>query len=201
MPDCRTGLRAALIATLAVFTGGAGAEYPERPIRLIISSAAGGSPDVVSRILAVELVRQMAQQIVDYPDESDLDGGVFPNGSYPVPSNMPIETWPVGTGGLTLQQWQMDVNNTGGDRHGIMVAPSTGSAPTCRSAQIVPRDGSGWHDARRAVAGMAGQHGLERLVGAVHEIGARAAVDVQIDEARRDEAVAGVDHLRSATRQ
>ena len=45
-------------------TGAAHAEYPERPIRLIISSAAGGSPDVVTRILAVELVRQMGQQIV-----------------------------------------------------------------------------------------------------------------------------------------
>src|SRR3954454_24441404 len=43
---------------------------------------------------------------LEYPDESDLDGGVFPNGSYPLPSNMPIETWPVGTGTLSLQQWQ-----------------------------------------------------------------------------------------------
>ncbi len=40
------------------------AAYPERPIRLIISSAAGGSPDVVTRILAIELVKQMGQQIV-----------------------------------------------------------------------------------------------------------------------------------------
>ena len=40
------------------------AEYPERPIRLIIASAAGGSPDVVTRILAAELVKQMGQQIV-----------------------------------------------------------------------------------------------------------------------------------------
>ena len=46
------------------FAPGAQAEYPERSIRLIISSAAGGSPDVVTRILAVELVRQMGQQIV-----------------------------------------------------------------------------------------------------------------------------------------
>src|SRR5205823_8859941 len=64
---------------------------------------------------------------VDYPDESDLDGGTFPNGSYPIPSNMPIETWPRGTGSLTLQQWQMDVTNIGGDRHGIIVAPGIGS--------------------------------------------------------------------------
>jgi hypothetical protein len=64
---------------------------------------------------------------LDYPDESDLDGGTFPNGSYPIPSNMPIESWPKGTGGLTLQQWQIDVNNTGGDRHAIIVAPGVGS--------------------------------------------------------------------------
>lgn len=64
---------------------------------------------------------------LDYPDESDLDGGVSPNGRYPIPANQPIETWPKGTGNLTLQQWQQDVNNTGGDRHGIMVAPGAGS--------------------------------------------------------------------------
>ena len=64
---------------------------------------------------------------LDYPDESDLDGGSYPNGSYPIPTNQPIESWPRGTGNLTLQQWQMDVNNNGGDRHGIMVAPGVGS--------------------------------------------------------------------------
>ena len=46
------------------FTSAGRAEYPERPIRLVISSAAGGSPDVVTRILAAELVKQMGQQIV-----------------------------------------------------------------------------------------------------------------------------------------
>ena len=47
-----------------LITHTAWAAYPERPIRLIISSAAGGSPDVVTRILAIELVKQMGQQIV-----------------------------------------------------------------------------------------------------------------------------------------
>src|SRR5438874_11754396 len=56
---------------------------------------------------------------LDYPDESDLDGGTYPNGSYPIPLDMLIETWPRGTGSLTLQQWQMDATNIGGDRHGI----------------------------------------------------------------------------------
>ena len=64
---------------------------------------------------------------LDYPDESDLDGGTYPNGRYPIPANQPIESWPKGTGTLTLQQWQQDVNNSGGDRHGIMVAPGAGS--------------------------------------------------------------------------
>ena len=63
----------------------------------------------------------------NYPDESDLDGGTYPNGRYPIPSNMPVEGWPKGTGNLTLQQWQMDVNNDGGDRHSIIVAPGAGS--------------------------------------------------------------------------
>ena len=49
----------------------------------------------------------------NYPDESDLDGGTYPNGRYPIPSNMPVEGWPKETGNLTLQQWQMDVNNDG----------------------------------------------------------------------------------------
>jgi tripartite-type tricarboxylate transporter receptor subunit TctC len=52
----------ALVITGAAFC--AHADYPERPIRLIISSAAGGSPDVVTRIPAAELVKQMGQQIV-----------------------------------------------------------------------------------------------------------------------------------------
>lgn len=63
----------------------------------------------------------------NYPDESDLDGGTYPNGRYPIPSNMPVETWPRGTGSLTLQQWQQDVNNDGGDRHSIIVEPGVGS--------------------------------------------------------------------------
>jgi hypothetical protein len=64
---------------------------------------------------------------LDYPDESDLDGGTFPNGRYPIPSNQPIESWPKDQPGVSLQQWQMDVNNSGGDRHGIIVAPGAGS--------------------------------------------------------------------------
>jgi hypothetical protein len=77
----------------------------------------------------------------NYPDESDLDGGTFPNGSYPIPANLPVETWPRDTGNLTLQQWQQDVNDTGGDRHAIIVAPGAGSI---WETWLTKLTGSGW---------------------------------------------------------
>jgi tripartite-type tricarboxylate transporter receptor subunit TctC len=38
--------------------------YPSRPLRLIVPSAPGGSPDINSRELANELTKQMGQQVV-----------------------------------------------------------------------------------------------------------------------------------------
>lgn len=38
--------------------------YPSRPLRLIVPSAPGGSPDINARELAHELTRQMGQQVV-----------------------------------------------------------------------------------------------------------------------------------------
>src|SRR5258705_7723771 len=64
MSACPLYLRITLALGLSVVAGGVHADYPERPIRLIISSAAGGSPDVGSRILAAELTKQMGQQII-----------------------------------------------------------------------------------------------------------------------------------------
>jgi hypothetical protein len=78
---------------------------------------------------------------LDYPDESDLDGGSGTTGRYPIPNNQPIETWPLGTGTLTLQQWQHDVNDDGGDRHSIAVAPGLGSFWETWQAKLV---GSAW---------------------------------------------------------
>lgn len=54
---------------------------------------------------------------LDYPDESDLDGGTYPNGRYSIPSNMPIETWPRGTGGLTLVADEFDQCRRRSSRH------------------------------------------------------------------------------------
>src|SRR5688572_28653297 len=64
MISIRIAASAAVASGLLFSAAIAAAEYPERPIRLIISSAVGGSPDIVTRILAAELVKQMGQQIV-----------------------------------------------------------------------------------------------------------------------------------------
>ena len=68
----------------------------------------------------------VAIRFFNYPNESDLDGGTAPGGTYPLPANLPVELWPRETGKLTLAQWQQDVNKAGGDRHAIVVKPGAG---------------------------------------------------------------------------
>ena len=51
---------AALLVPSAAWPQG----YPSKPIRLIVPYAAGGSPDITSRLVAHELSRQMGQQVV-----------------------------------------------------------------------------------------------------------------------------------------
>jgi len=60
MPHLRIVLLAACSASVPAWS----ADYPDRPIRFIAPSAAGGSADALIRVLAVELGRQMNQQIV-----------------------------------------------------------------------------------------------------------------------------------------
>ncbi|MBN8535208.1 MAG: tripartite tricarboxylate transporter substrate binding protein [Rhizobiales bacterium] len=40
------------------------AQYPDKPIKFIVPSAAGGSPDVISRLLATELQKQLGQPVI-----------------------------------------------------------------------------------------------------------------------------------------
>ncbi len=53
-----------LLASLALLPLRAHASWPERPLRLIVPSAAGGSPDVICRILGGELGKALGQTIV-----------------------------------------------------------------------------------------------------------------------------------------
>ena len=52
------------IASLAFVVNAAHAAYPDRPLRYILGSAAGGGPDVAARIIMSELSRQTGQQVI-----------------------------------------------------------------------------------------------------------------------------------------
>jgi tripartite-type tricarboxylate transporter receptor subunit TctC len=47
-----------------VFATGAAAQYPDKPIKLIVPQAAGSATDTVARILGAELAKEVGQQII-----------------------------------------------------------------------------------------------------------------------------------------
>jgi tripartite-type tricarboxylate transporter receptor subunit TctC len=57
--------RAALVLLPLVAPGNAGAQqWPTRPIKMIVTQAAGGTPDIICRAIGVRLTRALGQQIV-----------------------------------------------------------------------------------------------------------------------------------------
>ena len=54
----------ALLLMLALATPAAAAEFPDKPIRLIVPQAPGSATDTVARILGAELSKELGQQIV-----------------------------------------------------------------------------------------------------------------------------------------
>jgi len=57
-------LRLILLLLACAFATGAAAQYPDRPIRLIVPQAAGSATDTVARILGAELAKELGQQVV-----------------------------------------------------------------------------------------------------------------------------------------
>src|SRR5437764_11813848 len=55
---------AAVLLLFATFVSPAAAEYPDKPIRLIVPQAAGSATDTVARILGAELAKELGQQII-----------------------------------------------------------------------------------------------------------------------------------------
>ena len=56
--------RIAAVLLFAMFTFPAAAEYPEKPVRLIVPQAAGSATDTVARILGAELAKELGQQVI-----------------------------------------------------------------------------------------------------------------------------------------
>jgi len=57
-------LAATVAASLMIGTGVSAQTYPERPITLVVPFAAGGSTDVVARVIAQKMGEELGQQIV-----------------------------------------------------------------------------------------------------------------------------------------
>jgi tripartite-type tricarboxylate transporter receptor subunit TctC len=60
----RSILAAALLAACAAAARASDAQWPQRPIRLIVPFPAGASTDIIARILAQKMGQQLGQQIV-----------------------------------------------------------------------------------------------------------------------------------------
>jgi tripartite-type tricarboxylate transporter receptor subunit TctC len=57
-------LRLIPVLLTCVFATGAAAQYPDKPIKLIVPQAAGSATDTVARILGAELAKEVGQQII-----------------------------------------------------------------------------------------------------------------------------------------
>jgi tripartite-type tricarboxylate transporter receptor subunit TctC len=58
------GLRSLLLLASMMGATGAAADYPDRPIRLVVPQAPGSATDTVARILGAELAKEVGQQVV-----------------------------------------------------------------------------------------------------------------------------------------
>ncbi len=57
-------LRSILLLAGVLFAHGAGAAWPDRPITMVVPYAAGGSADVLARVMAPEMASQLGQPVV-----------------------------------------------------------------------------------------------------------------------------------------
>ncbi|HVR49567.1 MAG TPA: tripartite tricarboxylate transporter substrate binding protein [Pseudorhodoferax sp.] len=57
--------RRLFVSTVIALTfSAAHAQWPERPVKIIVASAPGGSPDIVSRLIGAELAKRLGQAVV-----------------------------------------------------------------------------------------------------------------------------------------
>ena len=88
------------------------AAYPERPIRMIVPSAAGGQPDTNSRLVAAELGKQLGQQVVvdNRPGASSTIGFEAMARAQPDGYTIGYGAFPLATNPSLLAKLPYDVN-------------------------------------------------------------------------------------------
>ena len=88
------------------------AAYPERPLRMIVPSAAGGQPDTNSRLVANELGRQLGQQVVvdNRPGASSTIGFEAMARAQPDGYTIGYGAFPLATNPSLLAKLPYDVN-------------------------------------------------------------------------------------------
>jgi len=68
-------IRCAVVAALACIGTAAAATFPERPVRMLAASAAGGGTDIIARLLAQKLTEIWGQQVI--VDNRPGGGGII----------------------------------------------------------------------------------------------------------------------------
>ncbi len=94
-------VRLAVLAFAAASAGAAFAQYPERPVRLIVPQAAGSATDTVARLLAAEMAGPLGQSVV----VEDRPGGALTIGidlvAKSAPDGYTIGMGPIGAMAIT----------------------------------------------------------------------------------------------------
>ena len=58
------GATLALLPALLALDRAAAEEWPTRPVKIIVTQAAGGTPDIVCRLIGARLTRALGQQVI-----------------------------------------------------------------------------------------------------------------------------------------
>ena len=86
-------IAATLVTTVATPPAWAQADYPDKPVRLVLPYTAGVSPDVVARLIADRLTAALGKPVL-IDKRGGAGGSIGPGKNSPHPRHKPPETDP-----------------------------------------------------------------------------------------------------------